>query len=115
MSLLEHEKAIEQYYERVKDKYPDIDFERFRLICRSPFETVKKWMKDGMLPLIMIKHLGKFIPMKGRVVERLKVLDRLLAKNIIDQDDYDNQKQKLENYLKDFNNEPPAEIEDDTE
>lgn len=115
MPLLEHDKAIEQYYEQVKDKYPDIDFERFRKICRSPFETIKKLIKGSTLPIIMVKHLGKFIPVKARVIQQLEYLERVYrsGKTTMTEEEYIYKKTYLENYLRDYYNETNAEIEDD--
>ena len=103
MPILEQEKAIKQYYEEVKDKYPDIDFNRFREACRFPFEYIKKVIMGGMLPIIMVKHLGKFRTFPGKVKDRIRANKVYYEKGIIDEETFTKEDTRLTNHLKDLN------------
>ena len=115
MPVLEHEKAIKEYYEQVKDKYPDIDFERFREICKAPFRYIVSRIREGNLPIIMVKHLGKFIPSIRRVRERLKTEQRFFEMKITTEEEFIKNSTYLQNYINDYKNEISREVIDDTE
>jgi len=59
MPKLTHDEAIRQYYEEVKDQYPEINFTRFEAICKAPFEFIKHCIRQDSLPVITIKFFGK--------------------------------------------------------
>ena len=115
MPTLQHSKAIEEYYQQVKDKYPDISFERFNAICRSPFNFIKELIRSARLPIIMVKHLGKFVPAVSRVKQRLEAEKVFFEKNIIDEETYKYRSTFLQNYLNDYKNESSRQIIDDLE
>lgn len=102
MPTLEHEKAIKQYYEEVKEKYPDLDYDKFREICRTPFEYIKKVIMGGMLPKILVKHLGKFRTFPTRVKERIKSNKVYFEKGFIEKEQYEAENLRLTNHLKDL-------------
>lgn len=104
MSILEHEDAIKEYYEQVKDKYPNIDFEKFRKICKSPFEFIKKCIRSNDMPKIMIKYIGKFRIFPGRIKKALKSNDLYLEREIITPEYHQEKKGIYENYLNDLLN-----------
>ena len=59
MPLLESNDLIRQYYETIKDKY-GLTFDQVERICKAPFWYIKEQMETGILPLILVKYLGKF-------------------------------------------------------
>ena len=113
MPLLTQEKAIKEYYEEVKHKYPDIDFERFEAICKAPMQFIKFCIKAGHLPKILVKHLGKFRVFPSKIKDQLKSEQRFFEKGITDEAYYQQKKTFYEQYLKDLENE--REDNDDTE
>lgn len=115
MPILENDKAIKDYYEEVKHLYPDVDFNNFRVICKAPFNFVKDLIRSRRLPIIMIKHLGKFIPSITRVRERLVAEEVYHRKGIIDDETYNSRKTFLTNFVNDYNDESTQELIDDTE
>ena len=52
---------IRQYWDEVKDNYPDMDFEEFKAVCKRPFEYTKEQMESGELPTIRLKYFGTFL------------------------------------------------------
>ena len=116
MALLTHEKAIQEYYNQVKDKYPDVDFIRFRIICRSPFEFIKSVIKSTRMAVIMVKHLGKFIPNPREIRNQIRGEKVFLEKGISTQEQHDFKINYLSNYLKDLSsNDTNTEIINDIE
>lgn len=105
MPLLTQEKAIKEYFEEVKHKYPDVDFDRFEAICKAPMQFVKFIIKSGKLPKILVKHLGKFRVFPSRIKDQLKSEQRFFEKGITDEAYYNERKQFYEAYLKELENE----------
>jgi hypothetical protein len=113
MPTLEHSKAIEQYYEQVKDKYPDVDFKEFNVICRTPFNFMKTLIRGTRLPIIMVKHLGKFIPSVARVKKKLVAEKAYFDRGYTDEETYEKRRNFLQNFLNDSKNETSREVIDD--
>lgn len=99
MPLLDNERAVKEYYDEVKDRYPDIDFERFRTICRSPFIFFRNLIRDGDLPKILIKHLGKLRVFPAKVKEQIKKEKFFCERGIIDIEERDRRLNFLETNL----------------
>lgn len=94
------DRLIEDYYTKVKDKYPDIEFDRFSKICKAPFYFIRKAMEDRTFPLIQIKYLGKFLVYPGKVKAILKSLKLSKEKGTMTPEDYETNTKDLITYLK---------------
>ena len=70
---------IEEFYEQVKEKYPDMNYAQIEAICRHPFTFVRKKMEQPNLPDIRLKYFGVFRVKPYRAKDRLKENDRMLA------------------------------------
>lgn len=95
------DKLIEDYHTQVKDKYPDIEFDRFTRICKSPFYFIRKVMEDKTFPVIQIKYLGKFLVYPGKVKAILRSLKLAKEKGTITPEDYETNSRDLIKFLKD--------------
>lgn len=95
------DKLIEDYYAQVKDKFPDIDFDRFARICKSPFYFIRKIMEDRTFPVIQIKYLGKFLVYPGKVKAVLRSLKLSKEKGTLTPEEYETNSKDLIKYLKD--------------
>jgi hypothetical protein len=105
MPLLDNENAIREYYEQEKEKYPDLTYEQFKEICRSPSQFFKQCIRGNGLPRILVKHLGKFRVFPSRLKKELTKYTKFFEKGIIDEDTY-NQNTIWANYhLKNIENE----------
>lgn len=105
MPLLDNDKAVKEYFELVKHKYPDMPYEQFREICRSPAQFFKECIKSGRLPRILIKHLGKLRVFQGKLKAELASYNRFLQKGIYDEATYNNNKAWAEYHLKNLQDE----------
>lgn len=110
--ILQADKVIEQYFEKVKDKYPDIDYSRFEKICKMPFYFMRKQMENLNFPMIHIKYLGKFLVYAGKVQSFLRMINRRKDKNLITEEEYIENTKHLEEYLKQCNNEEVSNADD---
>lgn len=88
MPLLEHDKAIKDYWNEVKDKYPDIPFSQFEEICKAPWNFVKFTMREGLLATLSFKYFGKFKVFPAKVKTSIKNIERDYNKNFITLEDY---------------------------
>lgn len=83
----ETDDLIRQYYEQVRDKYPEIDLEHFKVICKVPFLYFKKAMASAFLPIIHIKYLGKLLIQPRTAKAVIKVwTDKLSAGTITEEE-----------------------------
>lgn len=85
MPLLENEKAVEQYYEQEKHKYPDMPYEQFKEICRFPAQFFKECIRGNRLPRILVKHLGKFRVFPSKLKNEIAKYKKFFEKGIIDE------------------------------
>lgn len=93
------DKSIKEYYTIAQAKHPDIPFEHFEKICKSPFYYIKKKMEDMSFPLIHIKYLGKFLVYSGKVKALLNSLNKAKDLGTIAPVEYEQSTIALKNYL----------------
>jgi hypothetical protein len=89
---------IRGYFEEVKDNYPDVDFEHFKMICLNPFKYVKEVMSSGVLKNIRLQYFGTFEVSSSRVKYSKKSLLESLSRGTVSQERYDKRMQTLNNY-----------------
>lgn len=88
MPKLENDDLIKQYWESVKDKYPDIPFDKFKKICRTPTDYFKLLIKSDNFVVILVKYLGRITIFPSRI--RNMMLRSLVGRRFgrIDQETY---------------------------
>ena len=59
--FIDTETLISSYYEKIKDKYPDLTLQELTLICRTPFKYLKLQWKLTKLPTIRFMYFGTFV------------------------------------------------------
>lgn len=79
---------IEQYFEQVKEQYPNITLEHFKLICTAPFKQVKRIMSSGVLRDIRLQFLGVFEVSQSRIKYSKKTLTENFENNLISEKRY---------------------------
>lgn len=89
---------IEQYYDTVKEQYPDISLEHFKLICTAPFKQVKKVMSSGILRNIRLQFLGVFEVSQSRVKYSKKTLQANYDNGLISEKRYTERMKVLNSY-----------------
>lgn len=101
MPQLDHDQVIRQYWLEVKDKYPDLTYEQFKEICKSPFAAIKVWIKSGFFFRILVKYLGKFKVSGFKAKEAIATNQRRFDKGDISEVQYLTDKKYYEEYLRD--------------
>jgi hypothetical protein len=89
---------IEQYFETIKEQYPDITLEHFKAICTAPFKQVKKVMSYGVLRDIRLQFLGVFEVSQSRIKYSKKALTENFENNLISEKRYTDRLKVLDSY-----------------
>lgn len=105
MPDLTHEQAIQQYYETIKDKYPNLSYEEVYNLCHSPFKSIITYMRDERLPHIFIKHLGKFKVFPSKIKDLIKAFQVFYDKGYHTKEKYEKIQEFLAKRLKDLEQE----------
>ena len=89
---------VEEFYEEIKNTYPDISLNEFRIICNSPFKFIKEVINRGVLKNVRLQYFGVFEVIPSRVKYSLKTLEENFKNNKISEDRYLKRKVILERY-----------------
>jgi len=100
MALLETNDTIKEYFEEVKHLYPNIPFEQFSDICKTPFRFFKMKIEQPNMPTIYIKYFGKFRVFSTTIQSLLKALETKKHFNQINDERYAKHKEFLLNKYK---------------
>lgn len=105
--LIEQDRAIELYWEKVKHLYPDMKYRDFHFICKYPSIFIKACIKNtNFLPVIHIKYLGKFRIFPARIKKCLLEQEDMLSRGILTQAEYEHNQKFLHDYLRRLENDP---------
>lgn len=63
--IVETDKLIKDYFNTIKEKYPDLTLEELTIIVKAPFSFMRKCMKQVNLPTIRFQYLGIFTVYNG--------------------------------------------------
>jgi hypothetical protein len=58
--MMDSEDLIREYWDSIKEKYPELSYEEVKEICHSPFVFLKDMMQREDLPEVRMKYLGVF-------------------------------------------------------
>ena len=89
---------VEEFYEEIKNTYPDIPLNEFRIICNSPFKFTKEVINRGVLKNVRLQYFGVFEVMPSRVKYSLKTLENNYKTGKITEERYNKRKEILERY-----------------
>lgn len=89
---------VEEFYEEIKNTYPDISLNEFRIICNSPFKFTKEVINRGTLKNVRLQYFGIFEVMPSRVKYSLKTLENNYETGKITEERYNKRKEILERY-----------------
>lgn len=97
---LNNQDLLEEFYQGVKDEFPDVSFEQIKEVCFGPWRFLKQEMESGNLPSVRFKYFGTFQVYKGRAKNMLYNLEKKFQNNKIEEDQYLKYKNMIEKYLK---------------
>ena len=89
---------VEEFYEEIKNTYPDISLNEFRIICNSPFKFTKEVINRGTLKNVRLQYFGIFEVMSSRVKYSLQKLEENYKEKKISEERYNKRKEILERY-----------------
>ena len=102
MPLYTQERTIREYWEKVHEKYPNVNFNQFEEVCKAPMNFIIQCMRAKDLPTILVKFLGKFQAFKPRVLQELNMQKRYLSSGTITQEQFDDQAAHFQTYLDNY-------------
>lgn len=89
---------IEEYYNTIKEDYPELTLQECKLICSSPFKFTKEVMSRGLLRNVRLKYFARFEVSPSRVKYNKKQLQENYDNNVISQQRYLDRLKVLNNY-----------------
>ena len=89
---------VEEFYEEIKNTYPNISLNEFRIICNSPFKFIKEVINRGVLKNVRLQYFGVFEVMPSRVKYSLQKLEENYKEKKISEERYNKRKEILERY-----------------
>ena len=90
---------IQQYYESIRDKYPELSYVQIEEVCRHPFTFVKEKMKQPNLPEVRLKYFGVFRVKMLRVNDRFAENEKMFSLGRITEERYLHFKNILTNFI----------------
>ena len=115
MPLLTQDKAIKEYYETIKERYPNLSFDDVYNICKTPGAFIKECIRSVHLATVMVKHLGKFRVFGSKLKTQIRSEKIYLEKGIITQEQYNEKVTRFERHLKYLEDEKRDNDDCDTE
>jgi hypothetical protein len=100
MPLLTQEKAIKEYYETIKDKYPHLSFDDVQGICKTPGAFIKECIRGNHYPTVLVKYIGKFRVFGSKLKAQIKNEKAYLERGIITQEVHDERVDRYQKHLK---------------
>lgn len=88
MPSIDTDKLIREYWEEVKEKYPNFTFSKFEKVCKAPFWFFKSQIEKEDTPIIHIKYLGKFRIYSAAVKSLIARNNHRRLKGKIDEETY---------------------------
>ena len=98
MRLL-HPDLVEEFYEKVKQDFPDISLKEMDEIVSSPFVSVREGIESGKLPTIRLKYFGTFTVYPKRAEAMKKTYNKMLEESRITPLNHKKKMYKLNTYL----------------
>jgi len=89
---------IKEYYETIKDEYPNIPFKQIELMCKTPWTFLRHQMRKSSLPIVKFMYLGMFIVKRGVLDSIEPTADRLIEQNRITPRKYEKLKKIVEHH-----------------
>jgi hypothetical protein len=95
-----HPDLIQEYYNSIKDQYPDLTKEQCNEICSAPFIEVRKGIESGTFVNIRLQFFGTFVSYPKKLNYFLEVYSKMFKEQRISPVNYFRKKQLLEAAIK---------------
>lgn len=105
--VISTDKLIQEFYNSIKEEYPELSYERVEKICKMPFYYIRNIIECSSFSILHIKYLGKFLVYPGKVKSYLKTYNTKLKNQIIDAQEYESKTKHLKQFLINNNEEIP--------
>ncbi len=102
MPLLEYEILIKGFYDKIKEKYPDLTYSDVETIIKTPFRFIKLQLERPEMPTVLIKYFGKFTVFPGKLRTLIKENDFDFKNKLISEEKHKLYKEGYEKKLKDL-------------
>lgn len=110
MNSKEPQEYINEYFELIKEQYPNITLAQVNRICRTQFKLVKAEMESGNLRTIKIMYLGTFTVKRGRAIGMLRKTELYFRSGKINNEIRNYIQKIVKNYFKrEYNEDLPLE------
>ena len=96
---LNNQDLLEEFYQEIKEDFPEVSFEQVKEICFGPWRFLKDEMESGNLSSVRLKYFGTFQVYPGRAKNMLYNLDKRFKANLIDEKQYLHYKEMIQDYL----------------
>lgn len=100
-----HPDLIEEYYNSIKEQYPDLTKEQCNQICSAPFIEVRKGIESGTFVNIRLQFFGTFTVYPKMLLYQLGVYTKMFKEQKISAINYFKKKEQLEVAIKRKENE----------
>jgi hypothetical protein len=94
-----HPDLIQEYYNSIKEQYPDLSLEQCNQVCSAPFIEVRKGIESGEFPTTRLKFFGTFVAYPKRVKAILNHYEKMFKTHKITPLNYFKKKEQLEKFL----------------
>jgi hypothetical protein len=98
MKLL-HSDLVQEYFESIREDYPNLTLEECNSICSAPFLEARRGIESGEFPTIRLKFFGTFITTPNRLKGMLKTYEKMFKEHRITPVKYFKKKEMLEKSL----------------
>lgn len=99
MSIITNQHLQDEFYELIKDKYPNLTERQIEEITSFPYYKARESLESGTFPVIKLKYFGTFLVYPKKAVAVIKNLDKALIKGRVTQEEHDLKKTRIINYL----------------
>lgn len=96
---LESQELIEEFYEKNKDKYPDLTFAQVKECAYMPYQYTREEITSGRLPVVRLKYLGTFLVYPKRAIKMLEGAKKAFEELKLEAKKYFEVKSMIENFL----------------
>lgn len=97
--ILNNDELLEGFFQKIKEKYPNLTKEELKAIVDTPFSYAKKVMSSGSFETIHFKYLGKFKVYEKSVQGRLSSLEEAYKKGLVKEEHYKERKSTIKKYI----------------